>query len=77
MMEKQLDEQIMEAWKRVQGTFAPHFRNKRIENPIGSENLLFRRTTNRYAQKGTISANHGYLKVSRDAKTGKFISRTT
>ncbi len=47
-------------------------------NPIGSQNLLFRRTTDRYAAKGTISSNRGYLKVSRSTapKTrGQFVSR--
>lgn len=47
-------------------------------NPIGSQNLLFRRTTNRYAAKGTISSNRGYLKVSRSTapKTrGQFVPR--
>ena len=42
--------------------------------PIGSENLYFRRTTNRYARKGTFSSNRGYLRVMRDADTGRFVS---
>jgi len=36
--------------------------------------LLFRRKTNRYALKGTISSNKGYLRVARDNKTGRFVS---
>ena len=42
--------------------------------PIGSENLLFRRTTNRYGRKGSFSANRGFLRVKRDVKTGWFAS---
>ena len=44
--------------------------------PIGKQNLLFRRTTNRYAKKGTISSNQGYINVARDTKTGQFAPRT-
>ena len=40
--------------------------------PIGSENLMFRRTTDRYARKGTISSNRGYLSVKRNLRTGRF-----
>ena len=40
--------------------------------PIGSENMMFRRVTNRYARKGTLSSNRGYLSVKRNAKTGRF-----
>jgi len=37
-----------------------------IVNPIGSQNLMFRRTTNRYGKRiGTLSSNRGYLKISR------------
>ena len=43
--------------------------------PIGKTNLLFRRTTNRYAKKGTISSNQGYISVARDTDTGRFTSR--
>ena len=43
--------------------------------PIGKNNLLFRRTTSRYAKKGTISNNTGYLSVARDTSTGQFVSR--
>lgn len=42
------------------------------EWPIGSQNLMFRRTTDRYSKKGTISSNRGYLSVKRNAKTGRF-----
>lgn len=50
--------------------------SKRITNdwPIGSQNLLFRRTTDRYAKKGTLSSNRGYLSVKRNSKTGRFAS---
>ena len=46
-----------------------------IRNPIGVENLQFRRTTSRYKQKGTFSSNKGYLSVSRDANSGRFVAR--
>jgi hypothetical protein len=46
-----------------------------IRNPIGVENLQFRRTTGRYKQKGTFSSNKGYLSVSRDANSGQFVAR--
>lgn len=41
--------------------------------PVGSANLMFRRTTDRYARKGTISSNRGYLSVKRNTKTGRFV----
>ena len=46
-----------------------------IRNPIGVENLQFRRTTSRYKNKGTFSSNKGYLLVSRDASNGQFVAR--
>ncbi len=46
-----------------------------IRNPVGVENLQFRRTTGRYKQKGTFSSNKGYLSVSRDEATGQFVRR--
>ena len=46
-----------------------------IRNPVGVENLQFRRTTGRYKQKGTFSYNKGYLSVSRDANSGQFVAR--
>ena len=47
-----------------------------IVNPIGRENLQFRRKTNRYGKPvGTFSSNQGYLSVSKDANTGRFVSR--
>ena len=49
--------------------------NKVIKNPIGNKNIFFRRTTSRFAQKGTISHNVGYFYVSRDAISGQFIKR--
>jgi len=45
-------------------------------NPIGRQNLQFRRTTTRYGKhKGSFSSNQGYLSVARDPETGKFVSR--
>tara|TARA_R110000803_G_scaffold190477_1_gene253049 strand:- start:282 stop:503 length:222 start_codon:yes stop_codon:yes gene_type:complete len=55
-----------------------------IRNPIGDENIYtrfsdgemaFKRTTNRYAPKGTISHNKGFMNVSRDGLNGQFTSR--
>ena len=55
-----------------------------IRNPIGDENIYtrfsdgamaFKRTTNRYAPKGTISHNKGYMCISRDSANGRFASR--
>jgi len=46
-----------------------------VRNPVGVENLQFRRTTSRYKRKGTFSNNKGYLSVSRDASTGQFVAR--
>jgi len=46
-----------------------------IKNPIGNKNIFFRRTTNRYAPKGTISHNKGFMNVSRDGLNGQFTSR--
>ena len=48
-----------------------------LTNPIGDENILFRRTTHRYGQKGSFSDNLGYWKVSRDATTGRFTKRVS
>jgi len=45
--------------------------------PIGKKNLMFRRTTNRYAKKGSISNNKGYLSIARDSSSGKFVSRSS
>lgn len=47
-----------------------------IVNPIGFEGLYHIRTTDRYGKKGTVSHNVGYLKVYRDATTGRFVPRT-
>ena len=45
-------------------------------NPIGRQNLQFRRKTTRYGKnKGSFSSNQGYLSVARDSKTGQFVSR--
>jgi len=42
-----------------------------IVNPIGSQNLMFRRTTNRYGKRiGTLSSNRGFLKISRSMAPG-------
>jgi hypothetical protein len=46
-----------------------------IRNPISNKNLLFRRTTSRYAPKGSFSNNIGYFYVSRDGATGRFVKR--
>lgn len=46
-----------------------------IRNPIGVENLQFRRTTSRYKRSGTWANNKGYLSVSRDANSGQFVKR--
>ena len=46
-----------------------------IRNPVGLDNIQFRRTTGRYKQKGTLSNNKGYLMVSRDEASGKFVKR--
>lgn len=46
-----------------------------LVNPIGRNNLQFRRRTNRYGKVGTFSNNQGYLSVSRDVMTGKFLPR--
>ena len=48
------------------------FKRTKNEWPIGSINLMFRRTTDRYAKKGTISSNRGYLSVKRNSKNGRF-----
>ena len=40
--------------------------------PIGSANLFFRRTTDRYGPKGTIGHNPGYMKVKRDPASGRW-----
>ena len=37
--------------------------------------MAFKRTTNRYAPKGTISHNKGFMNVSRDGLNGQFTSR--
>lgn len=50
---------------------------KIIRNPIGDENILFRRTTARYGVKGTFHSNAGFWKVGRDPKTGRWVSRKT
>lgn len=46
-----------------------------IRNPIGVENLQFRRTTSRYKRSGTWANNKGYLSVSRNASNGQFVKR--
>ena len=45
-----------------------------IRNPVGVENLQFRRTTGRYKQKGTWANNKGYMSVSRVDQGGAVIS---
>lgn len=46
-----------------------------VRNPIGDMNLLFKRKTDRYGPIGTVTHNTGYLRVYRDIKTGRFVSR--
>ena len=41
---------------------------------VTRQQVQFRRTTNRFARKGTFSSNQGYLAVARDV-TGKFVSK--
>jgi hypothetical protein len=54
---------------------------KIIVNPIGRQNLQFRRTTNEFGPKGSWSNNQGYLSVSRlaagspNGTGGNFCSR--
>ena len=44
------------------------------QHPTMAEtDLMFRRKTNRYAPKGTISRNKGYLAVDRCNVTGRFV----
>ncbi len=46
-------------------------------NPIGRQNLQFRRVTNRYGKPvGSFSGHQGYLSVARDVETGRFVSRS-
>ena len=45
-------------------------------NPIGRQNLQFRRVTKRYGKPvGSFSGHQGYLSVSRNPITGQFMSR--
>ena len=46
-----------------------------IRNPIGFKNLYVKRTTNRYGVIGTFTNNVGFLRVSRDALTGQWVTR--
>lgn len=46
----------------------------RRRSNLDTADVLFRRTTNRYARKGTMSNNKSYLMVGRDDTTGQFIS---
>ena len=54
---------------------------KIIVNPIGRQNLQFRRTTSQYGPKGSFSSNQGYLSISRlpagspNGTGGNFCSR--
>lgn len=45
-----------------------------ITPTITTVDVMFRRVTNRYHHKGTMSHNKGYLKVGRDEVTGRFVS---
>lgn len=46
----------------------------RYTTNLDSVDVIFRRITDRYATKGTFSSNKGYLKVSRNPETGRFVS---
>ena len=48
---------------------------KIIRNPIGFSNLYVKRITSRYGDVGTFTNNVGFLKVSRNAVTGQWVSR--
>lgn len=48
---------------------------KIIRNPIGFNNLYVKRKTSRYGAIGEFVNNVGYLKVSRDSVTGRWVSR--
>ena len=69
-----LVKELMDKWAKSHMAMSEF--DSREENPIGSKNLLFRRTTDRYGKKGTISSNRGYLRISRDIRTGRFIPRS-
>ena len=47
---------------------------QRTHTNLDTVDVQFRRSTSRYARKGTFSTNKGYLKVARDQASGKFIS---
>jgi hypothetical protein len=49
--------------------------SKVIRNPIGYNNLGFKRTTARYGEIGSWSQNVGMFFVSRCAVSGKWVSR--
>ena len=46
----------------------------RRRSNLDTVDVIFRRTTDRYAPKGTFSSNKRYLMVGRDEETGRFIS---
>lgn len=51
------------------------FANKlRRRTNLDEVDVMFRRTTSRYAPKGTFSSNKSYLKVARNTDTGRFES---
>lgn len=54
--------------------FAKQLDSVRPTTNLDTVDVQFRRTTGRYAQKGTFSTNKGYLKVARDESTGRFTS---
>ncbi len=49
--------------------------SKVIRNPIGWSNLYVKRTTARYGAIGSFTNNVGYLKVSRDGSSGRWVTR--
>lgn len=67
--------QILTFLKNLVTTAHSHKEESQMITPtITTVDLQFRRVTSRYARKGTMSDNKGYLKVGRDPKTGKFKS---
>ena len=41
-----------------------------------TNNIQIRRTTSQYGPLGTWHSNRGYMKVGRDAETGRFVTAT-
>ncbi len=58
----------------LKSQFTQAAKSAHLRQTVDDSDLLFRRKTNRYAPKGTISSNKGYLKVARNEITGRFES---